>query len=229
MLNSYVLQVQNLVHDSNETLYTYPNIVLWINEGRRQLAMESQSCRAMATATASGNIITFASVTPPTGMSALLDVRKVWPTSSSAPPISMRSWEWYVQFYANNLLGTAPTEWCQYADGVNGAIYLNGTGGGTLNLDGVWLPVDLVSDATPEAIPVPWQDAVKYFAAYLAYANSQRSADAQAMLELFSGFTARARKMSRPTVLPYLLARDHSQGSMTEGDLALPRGQAPGR
>ena len=78
-------------------------------------------------------------------------------------------------------------------------------------------------------MPVPWQDAVKYDGAYLAYANSQRSADADNMLKLFNNFAARARAMSRPTTLQYLFARDHSQGSMVETDLSMPRGQPQGR
>ena len=229
MLTSYQTQTQNLLHDPNATLYPVASLTLWINEGRRQLAMESQSVRAIAAGTVTGsNTVTFAtlSASPPTGVNTLLDIRKLWPTTTTNPTINVRTWDWYVQYYAAATLATtAPTEWMQYADGVNGVVYFNTSPAATFNfsVDGVWLPVDLVSDVTVEALPVPWQDAVKYYAAYLAYANAQRAADANLMLELFKAFVARARLMSRPTAVPQDFPRDWSAGSMPEA-MPMPQG-----
>ena len=63
MLTSYQTQTQNLLHDPNATLYPVASLTLWINEGRRQLAMESQSVRAIAAGTVTGsNTVTFATL-----------------------------------------------------------------------------------------------------------------------------------------------------------------------
>ena len=46
-------------------------------------------------------------------------------------------------------------------------------------------PIPLVDDTTYEAIPEPFTDAVKYYAAYLAYINAQRKDDAMWMASLY--------------------------------------------
>jgi hypothetical protein len=47
--------------------------------------------------------------------------------------------------------------------------------------DTICSPVALVNDGTPEAIPYPFTDAVKYHATYLALLEAQRKDDAEGM------------------------------------------------
>ena len=93
--------------------------------------------------------------------------------------------------------------WAQYSEGVLGSLYIDPIPDAiyTLNLDTVCLPVDLVDDTTPEAIPSLWNDAVPYFAAYMALLSSQRSADAEKMFGYYQTFARRARDASTPDVL----------------------------
>ena len=97
-----------------------------------------------------------------------------------------------------------PAVWSQYGQGVNGSIYMCPMPAQVLNMD--WdcfcAPIALVDDTTTEALPFPWTDAVQYYAAHLAYANSQRQTDADAMLKLYVDNMKRARAMSDPSFIP---------------------------
>lgn len=97
-----------------------------------------------------------------------------------------------------------PAVWAQYGQGVNGSIYICPIPSQVLNMD--WdtycAPIALVTDSTVEAIPYPWTDCVQYYAAFLAYANSQRQSDAEAMMKLYTMNVKRARAMSEGTFIP---------------------------
>ncbi len=108
----------------------------------------------------------------------------------------MRYWSTAPQNY--------PCYWSQYQQGVNGNIYLFPVPSQQLSLDidTYCMPVDLVDDTTPEAIPSPWTDAIPYYAAYLAYRNSQRADSGDRMFKEYKTFMARARAMSEPPFFP---------------------------
>ena len=107
-----------------------------------------------------------------------------------------------------------PLSWAQYGQGSSG----QGTGSGAsgsfyidplpdaiypLTCDCVCYPIALVNDATVEAIPYLWTDAVPFFAAYYALLSSQTSArvaDANRMFETYKTFLDRARQFSNPAV-----------------------------
>jgi len=123
------------------------------------------------------------------------------------PMLRWRPWAWFqanCRVYSISAMNF-PAYWSQFGQGVNGSFYLFPIPGQILSLDidATCLPVPLASDATPDAIPYPWSDAVPYFAAYQCYMNSSRAADAARMfntnpsaLGQYQIFMARARKMS---------------------------------
>ena len=63
-------------------------------------------------------------------------------------------------------------------------------------------PIPLVTDATVEAIPDPFTQCVKYYAAYLAYLNAQRKDDAQFMQALFTQHLIECGVASTPSMSP---------------------------
>ena len=81
-------------------------------------------------------------------------------------------------------------------------IWLSSLSGGALWIDIVGLPVDLVTDATPDAIPYPWVDAVPFLAAYYAYMAFQRQADANMFMERYREIMRRIRSGVTSTALP---------------------------
>lgn len=134
----------------------------------------------------------------------VLSVSVSW--GSMKPMLDRRTW---TDFQANFRAWTTgfqgqPAVWAQYGQGVTGSIYLCPIPAQVLNMD--WdtfcSPSALVNDATAEALPYPWTDVVQYYAAFLAYSNSQRQADADAMMKLYTMNMKRARAMSEATFIP---------------------------
>lgn len=93
-----------------------------------------------------------------------------------------------------------PIYWSQFGQGAAGtfAVFPWPSQVLPMDIDAYCLPVDLASDSTPEAIPSLWTDAIPYYAAYLAYDNSQRADDAKRMLDTYDNFMRRARKVAEP-------------------------------
>jgi hypothetical protein len=120
-----------------------------------------------------------------------------------------RSWPWFSQYHLSQAVPSSgvPAVWTQYGQGETGSLYFDPLPDGdyTIDADCVCRPVDLVTDATPDAIPYPFSDAVPFFACYYALLAAQsqaRQADADRMLARYEEFKNRARGMSNPNVLP---------------------------
>jgi hypothetical protein len=101
------------------------------------------------------------------------------------PMLTPKTWtefQAYLRIYQNQAQNY-PIYWSQYGQGIGGSFYLFPWPSQILQLDiDAWcIPVDLTTDATPEAIPLPFSDAVPYFAAYLALVDAQRMGDANEM------------------------------------------------
>jgi len=199
-----------------DPLYSTSDLTLWINRARQQLAGESESIRVLGTINTiigqrnyNFSNITVSSVP---GVSGPLNVRSImYGLAGGQVWMRPRNWEWFQLYKLNN---TAPAQglpqvWSQYAQGATGSFYIDPIPDQayTLTCDCVCLPVNLVDDSTVEAIPPLWQDAVCYFAAYLALLSAQsaqRQADANRMFERYEEFVDRARKFSNPSVNRYL-------------------------
>jgi hypothetical protein len=119
-------------------------------------------------------------------------------------PLEIRSWEWFAAYYLGNPASGVPTVMAQEGQGLSGTFYFSPVPNavGTASFDVACLPVPLVNDSTPEAIPALWTDAVPFYAAWLAMMQLQRQADAQVMLGRYKELAMRGRQEATPTVLP---------------------------
>lgn len=163
----------------------------------------------------STNFLSLAGLTG-TGLLFPIDVMAIYASSSiTSGPVTYRPWPWYFRYnYFSGLTGH-PTTYSLLQNANGGTLLFDPEPSVTvtLQLELIWFPIDLVDDSTPEFIPVPWQDCVKFYAAYLAYSNSQRTADADGMMGKFQTYLARARRMTKPTQLPGYSNQDWSQQS----------------
>src|SRR5262249_27210364 len=105
------------------------------------------------------------------------------------PMLSRKIWSEFAAYYrinANQYVNF-PSTWSLYKRGFGGSFYLFPLPGQVMSMDvdTFGSPVDLADDSTAEAIDDPWTDAVQYYAAYLAYNNSQRKADGDRMLKTY--------------------------------------------
>jgi hypothetical protein len=122
------------------------------------------------------------------------------------PTLRRRTWSTFQARYRSYTVAAMnfPAVWASYGHGASGSFYLFPIPSQqmSLDIDAACLPIPLVTDSTVEAIPYPWTDAIPYYAAYLAYSNSQRAQDAMRMFEEYNRFMRRAEKMSEPPFTP---------------------------
>ena len=93
-----------------------------------------------------------------------------------------------------------PTVCAQRGQGVSGTFMMYPLPSQTyqVEFDAFCLPQDLLTDQSVEALPEPWTDAVKYFAAHLAYLGMQNFNAAAGYLKMFDQFANRYSTYARP-------------------------------
>jgi hypothetical protein len=214
VLNTYLQRTQNLLQNpaAPTSLYATSDLTNYINIARGQLAGESKCIRAIGTISTVANQrnYNFSSVTvaSPAGIQGIINIRSIqFGIASGQKWVNARGWTWFNYYNLNNPVPASgqPVEWAQLGQGVSGTFYLDPIPDTVYPLfcDGIWYPVTLVDDTTPEAIPYLWTDAVPYYAAYLAYLSAQspaRQNDAARMFEHYTTFVERARTASTPDV-----------------------------
>lgn len=204
MLAEYVTEVQNLLNDTAGQLYPLPTLHRYINRSRRRIAMMSGCLRVLppGTQTVPGQEVyrladylsLVQGVMP--GIESILAVRSLaiavgrggWKPLWRQLPWS--DFQGRFRIYNSTFLGTIsePGWWAQYNFGTAASIYLAPIPSivSPMELDLSCMPQPLLTDDDPEPIPLPWSDAVCYWAAVLALLQQQRREDAQAMSVLFN-------------------------------------------
>lgn len=214
MLNTYLQQLTQLLSNPSapSSLYSTTDLTTYINTSRLQLAGETECVRAQGTLPIIAENISysFSSITltnaSTVGLGGVYNIRQAgYQSGTKTIYMGPRSYPWANLYWLQNgssVVG-APSEWAQIMPGELGTIVINPTPdvNYTVNLDTVAVPVVLANDATPEAIPYPYTDAVSYFAAYYAYMSTQRQADADRMFARYQSFVSRAKQISVPNVL----------------------------
>lgn len=215
MLNAYLNQTQRLLQNpaASTVLYSQADLTSYINTARGQVAGEAACIRQLGTLTLTQGISTYAftSVVIPSmaalGIAGILNIREMTiNVVGGVKYLQGWAWEWFNRYYVAvlNASQSTPQNWAQYAQGVLGSAALRPIPDQTytVNVDAVCYPADLVNDSSLEPIPYPWTDAVPFYAAYYAMMSSQRQQDADKMFQRYEEFTARARRLSTPAVLP---------------------------
>lgn len=226
MLTAYISQTRRLLQTPSAptTLYSDADLTSWINTARGQVSGEGECVRVLGTipTVPAQQAYNFSSInigTPATtGIRGVIHVRRVnFAIASGQQWMPPRPWEWYSLYHLNDPVATPgpPAVWAQYAQGSAGTSTGSGASGSfyvspppdqvyTLYCDTVCYPIDLVDDATVEALPYLWIDAVRFFAAYLALLSAQtnaRQADAERYFGHYQTFMQRARQAANPSVL----------------------------
>lgn len=229
MLYDYMQRTQQLLADLKQENVNPAIIRNYINTARRQIAGDAECIRVNGSlsVTAGLNVYPFTAIdiSTVTGAQGILNVRMITYTVNGSL-LTGWPWEWFKQYYSNlNLLREVPTNWAQYAQGVNGSLYFYPAPDATypMSIDTVCYPIDLTSESTAEAIPFPWTDTVPYFAAYVAYLTTQNMEAAKNMLGLYEEFKTRARKYSTPAVMPFQFEQAGMRGPVIPLDVGTKR------
>ena len=213
MLAAYETAVQQLIQLVPSGLIPTPAIVSYINTARNQIAGESECIRVYATlsiSVAAGQQYPFSAIAFPVGTQGVGPVQSVaditFALGTGRKTVYSREWPWFNRFVLSKVapVPAQPRYWAQFGQGTQGTIFVNLPNATyILSLNTVCLPIPLVDDSTPEALPELWTDAVPYFAAYMAFLQLQRQADADRMMELYKTFMQRARAAATPSELPH--------------------------
>lgn len=128
-------------------------------------------------------------------ISDVISVSVSW--GGSRPSLDWMPWD-DLQAYArsyNILVTSDPRYWSTYGDGQNGQVWLFPVPVNNLEME--WdcfaVPADIFDDSAYEALPASFRTYVPFYAAHLAYLNSQRSGQANVMLELYYSNSGIAR------------------------------------
>ena len=135
------------------------------------------------------------------GVKSIIDVQDVAVSQGGERPamtwIPFADLQAYARSY-NLGVSSYPFYWSTFGDGENGQVWLFPFP--SISSEMEWLvscvPKPLYSNDGPEAIPDNFTDAVKFFAAYLGYLNSQRTGQASLMLNYFNDFLSLDRASS---------------------------------
>lgn len=232
-LFDYLQKTQLLLNDPNQTQFNRVDLISYVNTARNQVAGEGECVRSIgALSTVIGQrTYAFSGITlSGSGIAAALNVRKLLVgIGGGLRRINSKGWERFANFYLSRVVPPVgiPEIWAQFAQGLNGSIYVDPIPDAiyALTLDTVCVPTALAGPNDPEAIPSPWTDAIPYFTAYMALLTAQRAEEALSMYGIYEMFMKRARQMGTPTVLPmqyegFAGARGASTAVPVTGDIA---------
>lgn len=208
LLSQYLLTVRNLIQSPTSPVPLVPDslLILYINLARAQTAIDAECVRTTGNSVIQPGTIAvpLSDVVPmpmPPGLGTPLVVRNAY---LDRERVDIRPWDWFANYYWGGTpnLPVIPTPvMAHQGQGTFSTLFFNSPGG-ALVTDLVVLPVDLVSDATPDAIPYPWVDAVAFYACWYAYMTMQRQADAQMFIQRYSEVLRRGRTTTTSTALP---------------------------
>lgn len=221
-LSGYITRTQQLLKDPTSRFYSQSDLTTYINIARGQVAQESMSVRVLPPSANVGENQTVASqeVYPFSAVNTVISNSGLYPgvqgvigvitiavnVGAIKPTLRERAWsELQACFRAYNVGLTGwPTDYAQYGQGASGSVYVWPIPSSAYPWD--WdcycQPIDLQSDADVEAIPYPWTDAVPYFAASLAFDNSQRPQDSDRMMQKYQFFMNRGTAGSKQIMFP---------------------------
>lgn len=233
MLDTYITDTQRLLQNpapATGGLYTTAQITAAINKARRHLAVKAEAIRRIGTiSTASGTrVYSFddidIGVEATTGVAGILNVRRInYAVGDGEQRLDAVAWEWFDQYYLNNPVPLGdqndpgsryPRQWSQYGQGgsssaeltdTSGTIYINPLPDDTYELrcDCLCYPSPLEDDATVEALPALFTDAVPFVAAWyvlLGAQNQARRADAEAYYKYGMDYWQTGREGANPVV-----------------------------
>jgi hypothetical protein len=105
-----------------------------------------------------------------------------------------------VRTYTATSYQYVPGFFTQFGRGEDGSLFFYPLPSQTypIEFDCLCTPVDLVDDTTYEAIPQPWQDAVKFLAAAYCYLDLQNLNTARAYMDLYDKYVSRFSSYAMP-------------------------------
>jgi hypothetical protein len=212
VLNAYISQVQDLLHDPFAQLWSLTQLTAYINEARNRVAQDTKCLRQIVLPsdfpTLTFNVgqerYQLATYLPPPYNTTLVDVMGI--------TVIVNNERYKMKYWPYTQLDTFMRGWVNYEDwpivfsriGGNSYIYIAPVPNQTYQTE--WdlsvVPAPLVTDADPEPIGVPFQEPVQYYAAYKAKLLMQAQGEAKYFLDLYDNIKLRCIKAWMLRIIP---------------------------
>lgn len=204
VLSEYVTETRRLLHDANGRFWATSEIQDYVNEARRQVAVDTHCLRFLDTAVAlvSGTE-TYAVATLTSKGERCIDILNftvIW--GQQRIPMLWSAWGQFnakYRVWVTNL--SRPTVWSLSGSAPMATLYVNPVPDQNYvaEADICYIPIPLVDDTTVDELVYPFSKPVAFYAAYLAKYKEQSYGEATAFLqeyarkgiEAINGFTAR--------------------------------------
>lgn len=192
MLDDYLDQVTDLLHDPNNQVWSESQLTGYINEARNRVAQDTKCLRQILpqslglTFAQGAEFIVPQSFLPPTIGPLLVDTisisivinnfrRKLIQRSYSVLDARLRAWQGYQQW---------PVEWAKVSPTQYCIAPVPSTTYGC-EWDVATVPNALVDDTTVEQLPIPFQEPVQYYACYKAKMYQQSVSEAEVFRQTY--------------------------------------------
>lgn len=211
LLSQYTTAVRRLLNDSQANYWTNDELKDYINEARRKVAVDTKCVRAFQT----GNLVagqerytfTDVNVALPQGNQVvdIINITAIWGTARyqlGYAPFTLFS----AKFRAYVNLQTIPCAFTVYNANEYWIGYVPDQNY-PCEFDTAIQPLALANDNTVDAIPSPYDEAVKFFAASLARLKLQQYKEYEAQQTIYEKYIARLGAMP-PRRIPYVFTND---------------------
>lgn len=224
-LSEYLSRTRRLLQNPSAptALYSDADLSSYINQGRLRVAAEGESIRYLGTIPTVADQRNYnindivLGVSADNGIAGALKVNSVTYGVGTGGFlwVAPQAWPFFQTYMMSKAVPDtgAPKDWSQFGQGSTGNFYIDPIPDivYSLTCDCVCYPNDLDgTDDEIDAVPKLWDEAVPYFAAYLALLaaqTQQRQADADRMLTRYKFFSDSAREFSNPMPSNYLYSQ----------------------
>jgi hypothetical protein len=215
-LFAYQQQCLRYLNDQGQAFHNVADLAVFINEARVQIALGSECLRMPAQlamlptqqAYHFSDAAFVAAPTIPAGLGGVGNIRtaRLVLFTGGQKRIPLKAWEYFDSFYLAVAVPVPgpPVIAARLQPGIGGTIWFAPAPDNPyqVNLDTVAYPAPLTLDSDPEALSVPWQDAVPFFACHLALLSIGDHDGAMKMFDEYSVFERRAVQMTTPSRTP---------------------------
>ena len=209
-LQTYITQVQRLLHDPNGNFWPVSELTDYVNDGRNQIAKDSKCLRSLQTGitlTAGVELYPIATILPAVAGQVvdILGISLYWGNtrfkmnymSFSEFDANVRAWQLY---QSRPVIFTRMGGTQVYVGPIPDQNYVT-------DWDVAITPPPMVLTTDTEVIPNPWTDCVQYWAAFRAKFKEQQMGEADIFEKRYSREGLRAARAFMTRVLPNPYAR----------------------
>lgn len=189
-LTTYITETRRLLHDANGKFWSTAELTDYVNEGRRQVAVDTHCLRSIEDATLVASTETYA-VASLTALDErvvdILNFTVIW--GQTRVPLFWAPWTQFNARWRTWVTNESrPAAWALTGSCPMATLYLQPVPDQAYEceVDVAYIPIPLVDDSTVDELVYPFTKPVAFYAAYQAKLKEQSYGESQAFLEQYA-------------------------------------------